>query len=119
VRLPNGDHAIIETAKLTEYCLNPHHFRGRHKARVFLSLLGLDQHQAGILRDALRTAARQGDARPGLADDYGNRYIIDFAMTHGDKTAIVRSTWIIRSGELQPRLVTCFVKLGGERNVET
>jgi hypothetical protein len=38
MKLPNGEHAVVDSAKLREYCLNPHHARGRHKARVFASI---------------------------------------------------------------------------------
>jgi len=37
--LPGGAGAIVEISKLRDYCLDPHHRRGRHKARVFLSTL--------------------------------------------------------------------------------
>ncbi len=34
-RLPHGDQAILDMRKIEDYCLNPSHPRGRHKARVF------------------------------------------------------------------------------------
>ena len=34
MKLPNGDRAVVELAKLTDYCLDPGHPRGRHKARA-------------------------------------------------------------------------------------
>jgi hypothetical protein len=34
-RLPHGDEAILDIRKIQDYCLNPSHPRGRHKARVF------------------------------------------------------------------------------------
>jgi hypothetical protein len=39
--LPNGERAIVEVAKLRDYCLSPTHPRGRHKARVFAASLGI------------------------------------------------------------------------------
>ena len=38
MKLPNGERAIVDCRKLDEYCLNPHHPRGRNKARVFASV---------------------------------------------------------------------------------
>lgn len=35
MKLPNGEGAIVELAKLRDYCLSQSHPRGRHKARVF------------------------------------------------------------------------------------
>ena len=53
--LPNGDRAIVDIAKLTDYCLNPQHEDGKHKARVFASALGLGREDAewNSLRDRL------------------------------------------------------------------
>jgi hypothetical protein len=41
--LPDGANAIVEISKLRDYRLDPHHPRGRHKARVFLSALDWDK----------------------------------------------------------------------------
>jgi hypothetical protein len=41
MKLPNATHAVVDVAKLRDYCLNPGHARGRHKARVFASVLGI------------------------------------------------------------------------------
>jgi hypothetical protein len=40
--LPNGARAILDIRKLADYCLNPAHLRGRHKARVFRQALRLN-----------------------------------------------------------------------------
>ena len=109
MKLPGGAAAIVEISKLRDYCLDPHHPRGRHKARVFLSALGLGQGVADFLRAALLRAALEADAVPGEADEYGARYTVDFLMTHGDREATVRSAWIILLGESAPRLTSCFV----------
>jgi len=109
MKLPGGAAATVEISKLRDYCLDPHHPRGRHKARVFLSALGLGQSDADFLRAALLKAALEADAVPSEADEYGARYIVDFPMTNGDREATVRSAWIIVRGESAPRLTSCFV----------
>jgi hypothetical protein len=109
MKLPGGVNGIVEVAKLSDYCLDPRHPRGRHKARVFLSALGLGQSDAHLLRAALLRAAREADALPGEADEYGARYTVDFWMYHGDRKAKIRSAWIILRGESVPRLTSCFV----------
>jgi hypothetical protein len=109
MKLPGGANAIVAISKLRAYCLDPHHPRGRHKARVFLSALGLGQSDAELLQHALLRAARDGDAVPGEADQYGARYTVDFLMIHGDREATVRSVWIILRGESAPSLISCFV----------
>jgi len=40
MKLPNGDHADLGT-KIEDYVLNPRHWEGHHKARVFESVLGI------------------------------------------------------------------------------
>jgi hypothetical protein len=109
MKLPGGADAIVEVSKLRDYCLDPYHPRGRHKARVFLSELALGQSDVDFLRAALLQAAREGDALPGEADVYGERYTIDFLVTHGGREAKVRSAWIILQGESAARLTSCFV----------
>lgn len=109
MKLPGGAHAVVEISKLRDYCLNPHHPRGRHKARVFLAALDLSQSDAGILRTALLEAARQEVATPAETDQYGARYTVDFVLVHAGRKAIVRSSWIILHSGALPRLTSCFV----------
>lgn len=110
--IPNGSEAVVEFRKLTEYCLNPDHMNGRHKARVFRSVLGIDKGHAGLLLDALMNAARSSRATEVQGDSHGRRFVIDFRMEGPKGAATVRSAWIIRTGELFPRFVTCFVLIG-------
>jgi hypothetical protein len=48
--LPNPDQAVLDTRKMEDYCLNPLHPRGRHKARVFREALHLQRSDAAWLR---------------------------------------------------------------------
>ena len=73
MRLPNAEDAVVDIVKIQDYCLNPDHSKGKHKARVFLKALGIDKNDAVT------------------------------------RTALVRTTWIIRIGENFPRLATCFI----------
>jgi hypothetical protein len=109
VKLPNPERAVVDIRKLRDYCLNPEHRRGCHKARVFAASLGLTAADADYLREALLTAVRERDAEPAEADEYGKRYVIDFMAGGPAGRAAVRSLWIIRRGEDAPRLTSCFV----------
>ena len=111
MKLPGGEHAVVELAKLRDYCLNQYHPRGRHKARVFAAALSLAQSDTEFLRGELLRAAREANATEGDADLYGERYILDFELTRDDRRAAVRSAWIIRRGEGFPRLTSCYVLL--------
>jgi hypothetical protein len=104
MKLPNGEAAIVEIEKLRDYCLSSEHPRGRHKARVFHSLLGMTAAHAEELRMALT-----GDATLGASDLYGTRYIIDCELRRGKRVAEIRSCWIVLSGEIVPRFVTCYI----------
>jgi hypothetical protein len=109
MKLPNGDRAVVELAKLSHYCLNEQHLRGRHKARVFASALGITTEDAEVLRQRLLDAATEEDADLGEQDDYGQRYVLDFLMTGPKGSAKVRSVWIVLVNQDVPRLLTCYV----------
>jgi hypothetical protein len=57
---------VVDLKKLREYCLSASHPRGRHKARVFQSRLGVTQADAELPRQALLGAAQlhHRDLRP-------------------------------------------------------
>ncbi|MDE0189746.1 MAG: hypothetical protein OXQ90_00175 [Gammaproteobacteria bacterium] len=109
MKLPNGLQAIIDRRKLDDYCLSPTHPDGRNKARVFKLALGLDQTNATVLLQALRSAAIRSDAKHGKVDQYGRRYTVDFEFHGPTGVAKIRSPWIIGKGEDAPRLTTCYV----------
>lgn len=109
MKLPNGHLAIIDPVKLRAYCLSPTHPQGRHKAKVFSAALGLTNAHVTELGAALRKAAKDGEAQAGKSDEYGMRYVVDFEMTHAGKSATVRSSWIVLSGEDLPRLTSAYV----------
>ncbi|MBW4578518.1 MAG: hypothetical protein KME42_02970 [Tildeniella nuda ZEHNDER 1965/U140] len=109
MKLPNPDQAVIDMQKLTNYCLNPEHADGQHKAYVFQAALGIRLENAIELRDALLQAVKNDDAVPGKLNQHGQKYVIDFSMTRFEKLAVVRSAWIVRYDENFPRLVTCYI----------
>jgi len=108
MRLPNAERAFVDSVKLRNYCLSLKHPRGRHKARMFASLLGITANQSDLLRDAILKAVLVEEANPGESDDFGQRYTVDFPM-RGMKEVTVRTTWIIRNGEDFPRLTSCYI----------
>lgn len=110
MKMPGGEAAIVDLAKLTGYCLNPEHPRGKHKARVFAAALGFTAENADQLRAALLAGAGTADAHPAASDQFGTRYMLEFEIIGPRGAGIVRSTWIVRRGEIIPRLTSCFVK---------
>jgi hypothetical protein len=109
VKLPNPESTIIDDHKLTNYSLNLNHSDGRHKARVFKSALNLDIDDFQFLKNALLEAVKTYDAIPSKINQYGQKYVIYFPLTHQNKKAIIHSVWIIKNDENFPRLVTCYV----------
>jgi hypothetical protein len=109
MRLPNPESAVVDLAKLRDYCLSPEHPRGRHKARMFSAMLGFTAQDAEELQHALLNAAHTYEAFSMVGDDYGQRYAIDFPLEGPDGLVAIRSLWIVRHGENFPRLITCYV----------
>jgi hypothetical protein len=72
--------------------------------------LGFTPENADELRAALLKAAASNDAQVAASDEFGDRYVLDFAIEGPHGNGIVRSTWIVRRGERAPRLTSCFVK---------
>ena len=109
MNLPNGDRADLGS-KLEDYSLNPSHRDGRHKARVFASVLGITLANRQLLRDALARAAAVSDAAESRGDNgFGEVFVLRFPLTTDRNTATVLSVWILRHGEDFPRLTTCYI----------
>ena len=109
MKLPNAARAVVEVEKLRNYCLSSSHPRGRHKARVFAAVLGLTADDAEDRKEAILAGIASEEATPSDDDEYGQRYVVDFTMNRQDHEAMIRSSWIIRSGEDFPRLTSCYV----------
>ncbi|MGK7899511.1 MAG: DUF6883 domain-containing protein [Xenococcus sp. (in: cyanobacteria)] len=109
MKLPNPEKAIIDNQKLEGYCLNLNHADGKHKARVFKSALNLNVNNVDELKAALIKSVKNNDAIPATRNQYGQKYIIDFTLTRGERTAIIHSVWIVKNQENFPRLVTCYI----------
>lgn len=109
MKLPNAHRAVVDVLKLREYCLNPQHEDGKHKARVFASALGLNEADAEWLSERLLEAVH-GDATLVGQIPYGSLYVIDFWVATAAGEAIMGSGWIVRVGENFPRLTTCYVR---------
>ena len=107
--LPHGDKALVDLGKIEDYCLDPLHPRGRHKARVFQSALGLRRSDSAWLRRLLLDAAGSEPAVPLSSDDWGSRWQLDLDVFRSGKHARIRTLWIVRLGEETPRFVTCWV----------
>jgi hypothetical protein len=108
MKIPNSEHAVVDISKLHDYCLNPVHDEGKHKARLFKKSLGMTRKDAKELREVLLQAIKIHDAQLGRCDEYGQRYMVDFTLEWRGKQAMIRSGWIIEHGLNTPRLTSCY-----------
>ena len=106
--IPYADRAVVGAGKLRDYCLNPQHEEGQHKARLFVAALGMTAADADALRTLLLDAVQAVDAQVGRRDAYGQRYTVDFPVEWHGRRATVRSGWIIEHGSDTARLTTCY-----------
>src|SRR5262245_4365276 len=108
MKLPNGDRADLGS-KMEDYVLNPSHWEGRHKARVFESMLGITWGNQQVLREAILAAARNSDEAEALGDNgHGTVYVLRFPLTTANRTAMILTAWIIRHEEDFPRLILLY-----------
>ncbi|MBA3642010.1 MAG: hypothetical protein H0W53_22675 [Acidobacteria bacterium] len=109
MRLPNAERADLGD-KLEQYVLNPNHRHGRHKARVFESVLGITLVNREILANAILTAARNSDEAEARGDNgHGELYVLRFPLQAAAGAATILTAWIVRHGEDFPRLTTCYI----------
>lgn len=70
------------------------HREGRHKARVFDSVLGITTANADVLRRALLDAAAASDQVEARGDSgFGTMYTLRFPLSTARGTATVLSVW--------------------------
>jgi hypothetical protein len=109
MKLPNGDRAIIPIAKLTGYCLNPNHTKGKHKAKVFKSALGITADNVELLIHLIQQAAVQGEIVQARTTDFGQEFKLDWEIP-GQDGLLLRTIWIIPHDSTDPQLVSAFIK---------
>jgi len=106
--IPNAENAVVDIRKLRDYCLNAEHENGKHKARLFSSILNMTVNDAEVLRQILLEVVITHEAQLGRQDEFGQRYTVDFILEWQNRRATVRSGWILESGSFPPRLTTCY-----------
>ena len=83
MRVPNAELAFIDASKLRDYALNPVHRVGGHKARLFSTLLGMNNNDADALQQILLNVIQTEEATLGELDgldgfdDFDELYELD------------------------------------------
>jgi len=105
-KLPYADSAYIDLRKIGGYLLSEAHPRGRLKA-AFFRRFGFSAGQPGVMAGALLNHARSHDLAGAVETAFGIHYIIEGAIETPDKrNPVIRSVWVIKTGETLPRFVT-------------
>lgn len=108
--LPNFARAVLPSAKLGGYILSPTHPTGKHKARVFASVLGFTAANVDLLTSAIHAALPRAQATVRQTTPYGTLYSVDLPLTGPGGSAIVRTGWIVEHEGDVPRLTSAYVK---------
>ena len=97
MKLPNGHLAELGD-KLDEYVLNEDHPRGRHKARVFKSVLGITIGNSYLLQQSILDAVASSDEAVETGDHgFGMTYRLIFRMEGNGRSARVRLDLILKN----------------------
>jgi hypothetical protein len=106
MRLPHGDLAIVEQAKICEYLLNPAHRFGASKARFFAAF-GFTLDAWEVLAVALKKHGAENEVTKMKETGFGPRYAVEGELTTPDgRRPRVRTVWQLDEGQHAPRLIT-------------
>jgi hypothetical protein len=108
MKLPGGDQAIVDDAKVRDYLLSLEHPVGRFKA-VFFASLGYTRDQWQRLQQYLLQLRQSGTVEQGPQSAFGQKYEVRGILQgpSGGRAEIV-TVWIVLNGEQSPRFVTAF-----------
>lgn len=113
MKLPNVEHAVVSKRKIVEYLLSDSHPHGRHKARFFRAI-GFTVNEWQQLAQALLEHAERHDVVSNEITLLGERFVIDGIIDSPiGKSAMIRASWFIDTGESIPRFITAFPLRGG------
>ncbi|HKK19440.1 MAG TPA: hypothetical protein VJ952_12255 [Opitutales bacterium] len=96
MKRPYSESAFIDPAKLRDYCLNPEHPRGKHKAKVFEAKLGIQRQDWHQLLEAIKAGLSNGSCIKEREDTYGQRFNVDMDLKIRGRVVRARTAWILR-----------------------
>lgn len=106
MKIPGGDRAVIEEAKVRDYLLSAEHPVGRAKARFFVHL-GFERTNWRVLRDQLQQLA-SADAEQAASTRFGQKYIVRGTIQGPMAAGAIVTVWIVLHTEDFPRFVTAY-----------
>jgi hypothetical protein len=75
---PDFSTGVIDISKLRDYCLNPDHPLGKHKARRFHQTLRLTRHDANWLKQQIIDGSKNTSPVATKTDPYGTRHVAGY-----------------------------------------
>ncbi len=106
--LPERENAILHTAKVRDYLLNPDHPVGGSKA-AFFAAFGFSQDKWHVMRDALIEHAKITEIVTTQQKKHGVTYNLEGALVSPDgRNPMIVSVWQIDTGTTLPRFITAF-----------
>lgn len=99
----------IEPGKLENYLLSQTHPKGKHKARLWKSVFGLERGDGGVLEQLIRNQLEQGvpDEKAGSVVRRWEIVIPRFRGPDGNEHP-VKTAWALESDNDHPHLTTAF-----------
>ncbi len=119
--LPNYDKAIIPAEKLRDYALNSdHQGDGRHKARVFKSMLGFERQHWEHLSNLIRARLPEYPALRKATTAYGEEWVVYIPVVGlNGNLAVVTTGWMfLRTDPDAPRLTTCLIQTERQKTLK-
>ena len=88
--------------------LSETHAVGQAKAKYFRAL-GFDETNVHVLEQGLLTIAHNAMVQEVVSSPHGTKYVIDgFLETPRGSSPLLRTVWILETGEENPRFVTAY-----------
>lgn len=110
LRLPNANAAIVAVEKLRDYALDPDHPRGRHKARVFSSALGIEQSDWSYLRAQILDRLQDAAVTSVRETAHGFLYEVPVEVEGLNGASVeVLTAWLRPGRDAPPQLVSAYV----------
>ncbi|MFC1976390.1 DUF6883 domain-containing protein [Chloroflexota bacterium] len=101
---------LIDPKKLTDYALSETHPRGKHKARVFRTILGYTSNNYEELLQQIEAQASEAEAVVQRIDGYGQHLRADLTIKGvAGQEVMVRTGWLIAPDSDAAFLSTLYV----------
>ena len=112
--MPNYRKSITPDTKFLEYCLNPEHIVGKHKAKVFKAIFGFEKDNFELLKQQIHNSIVNGTASliKMSKNNYGTieyNYAINVVGANG-VTGVVVAKYGFNKKTSRPFMITSYVR---------